>query len=87
MAPRKVANPRRSARYYRDNPEAREKKKKYDTARNAKPANRASRAEHNAERRDRGVYGQGGADMSRTRNGGFVAENPSTNRARNRGKK
>lgn len=87
MAPRKVANPRRSAKYYRDNPEAYKKKKAYDTAYGKKKAERADRAEHNKERRRRGVYGKGGGDMSRTKNGGFVSENPSTNRARNRGKK
>lgn len=87
MAPRKVANPRKSARNYRKNPASYEKKKAYDRKYNARPEERADRAEHNAERRRRGVYGKGGADMSRTKNGGFVAENPSTNRARNRGKK
>lgn len=86
MSPR-VKNPRRTARFYRDNPEARKKKAAYDKEYNARPAEKKDRAEHNAERRKRGVYGKGGADMSRTKNGGFVAENPSTNRARNRGKK
>lgn len=87
MAPRKVANPRRSAKYYRDNPEARAKKYKYDTEYGKKPAERKDRAEHNRARRKAGVYGKGGGDMSRTKNGGFVRENPSTNRARNRSKK
>jgi len=87
MAGRKVANPRRTAQYYRDNPEAYKRKLAYDKRYNAKPAERKDRAEHNAERRRRGVYGKGGGDMSRTKDGGFVSEKPSTNRARNRGRK
>lgn len=86
MSPR-VKNPRRTARYYAANPKARAVKAAYDKKYNARPEEKKDRAEHNAERRKRGVYGKGGADMSRTKNGGFVAENPSTNRARNRGKK
>jgi hypothetical protein len=87
MAPRKVASPRRSAKYYRDNPEARAKKKAYDTKFNEKPEQRAKRSELTTERRKRGIAGKGGKDMSHTRDGRIVAENPSTNRARNRGKK
>lgn len=87
MAPRKVANPRRTAKYYRENPEAYKRKLAYDRKYGARKSERDDRAEHNKERRRRGVYGRGGADMSRTKSGGFVAENPSTNRARNRGKK
>ena len=87
MAPRKVANPRKSARNYRKNPASYEKKKAYDRRYNARPEERADRAEHNRARRKAGVYGKGGDDMSRTKNGGFVREDPSTNRARNRGKK
>lgn len=84
---RKVANPRRTARYYAANPKARAVKAAYDKAYNARPAEIKDRSEHNKERRARGVYGKGGGDMSRTTNGGFVSENPSTNRARNRSKK
>lgn len=87
MAPRKVASPRRSAKYYRENADARAKKKTYDTKFNEKPEQRAKRSELTSERRKRGVAGKGGKDMSHTRDGRMVAENPSTNRARNRGKK
>jgi hypothetical protein len=87
MAPRKVASPRRSAKYYRENPEARAKKKSYDTKFNEKPEQRAKRSELTTERRKRGIAGKGGKDMSHTNDGRIVAENPSTNRARNRGKK
>ena len=87
MAPRRVANPRRSAKYYRDNPEARAKKAQTDKKFNKKPEQRAKRAELVDVRRERGVYGKGGKDMSHTRDGRIESEDPSTNRARNRGKK
>jgi hypothetical protein len=87
MAPRRVANPRRSAKYYRENPEARAKKAETDKKFNKKPEQRAKRAELTAVRREKGIDGKGGKDMSHTRDGRIEAEDPSTNRARNRGKK
>ena len=86
MSPR-VKNPRRTARFYRDNPESYKKKLAYDKKYNARPEERKDRAEHNRERRRRGIYGKGGPDMSRKKDGSFVAEDRSTNRARNRGRK
>lgn len=87
MAPPKIANPKKSAKAYRKNPEARARKAAYDTAYQSTPEARKSRAEHVAARRKAGIYGKGGPDMSRTRNGGFVKESASKNRARNRGRK
>jgi hypothetical protein len=87
MAPPKVKNPKRSAQYYRDNPDAREKKKKYDTKYHDNDSRREYRAELARERRKRGVMGKGGKDMSHTKDGKIVAESASKNRARNRGKK
>jgi hypothetical protein len=87
MAPRKAANPKKTAQYYRDNPEAREKKSETDKEFNKKPEQRKKRTELKQERRDRGVDGKGGKDMSHTKDGRIVAEDPSKNRARNRGKK
>jgi hypothetical protein len=87
MAPRKVANPRPTAKYYRSNSEARARKAEYDTTFGQKPAQRAKRAELAKERRKRGIMGKGGKDLSHTRDGRLVKENPSTNRARNRSKK
>ena len=87
MAPPKSKNPKESAKYYRDNPEARKKKAEYDTKFNKKPEQEKKRAELKKERRERGIDGKGGPDMSHTKDGRIVAENPSTNRARNRGKK
>lgn len=87
MAPPKVANPRASAKFYRENPEARAKKAKTDTKFNAKPEQKAKRAELAEARRERGLMGKGGPDLSHTKQGTLVRENPSTNRARNRGLK
>lgn len=83
MAPRRSKNPGRSARYYATNPEARRKKNAAQRKRNKTAANRKYRSELNAERRRRGVYGKGGADMSHTKSGKLVAESPKKNRARN----
>jgi hypothetical protein len=87
MAPPKVKNPKRSAQYYRDNPDARKKKAAYDTKYHDNDSRRAYRAELARERRKRGVMGKGGKDMSHTKDGKIVAESASKNRARNRGKK
>jgi len=87
MAPPKVSNPKRSARYYRSNLDARRKKAATDKKVNARPGQKAKRAELAKVRRERGVMGKGGKDMSHTKDGRIVAENASKNRARNRGKK
>ena len=83
MAPRKATNPGKSARYYAANPEAAAKKNAAQRKRNKTSANKAYRSELNAERRQRGVYGKGGDDMSHTKSGKLVAESPKKNRARN----
>jgi hypothetical protein len=87
MAPKPVTNPRKTARFYQANPEARKVKAKTDTAFNASSEQMAKRRELAIERRKRGVMGKGGADMSHTKDGRIVKENASSNRARNRGKK
>jgi hypothetical protein len=87
MAPPRVSNPKRSAKYYRSNPEARQKKAATDKKVNARPEQREKRSELTTERRRRGIAGRGGKDLSHTKDGKMVLENPSKNRARNRGKK
>jgi hypothetical protein len=87
MAPSKATNPKKTAKYYDENPEAKAKKDSYNKDFNKKPEQKAKRSELVQERRDRGVYGKGGKDMSHTKDGKIVAESPSTNRGRNRGKK
>lgn len=73
----------KTSKYYAENPEAAEKRRVYQRKRNKLEEQKQYRAEHNKERRDRNVYGKGGKDMSKTRDGRFVAESPSKNRARN----
>jgi len=87
MAPPKVPKPKRSAKYYRDNPEARRKKAEYDTKFQSKPSQKKAKRERAKFRREKGVMGKGGKDASHTRSGKMVLENASKNRARNRGKK
>ena len=87
MAPRKASNPKKTAQYYRDNPESKEKKDAYNKEYNKKPDQRAKRSELKQARRDRGMDGKGGPDLSHTKDGKLVKEDPSKNRARNRGKK
>jgi hypothetical protein len=83
MAPKPSTSPGRSARFYRDNPEARAKKNAAQRRRNKHPLAIKYRTELKAERRKRRIYGKGGADMSHTKDGQMVAEDPKTNRARN----
>lgn len=56
----------RSAKYYRDNPEARGKKAETDKEINSRPEQRSKRSELVKIRRNNGTYGKGGADMSHT---------------------
>lgn len=86
MAPPRAKNPKRSAQYYRDNPEARKKKAEYDTKYHDTPTRRKYRAELAQERRDRGIMGKGGKDVSHKKDGSTTLESPSKNRAR-KGKK
>jgi len=87
MAPRPTSKPRATASYYRSNAKARARKAETDDKVNARPEQKAKRRELAKERRARGMMGNGGADLSHTRSGKLVRENPTTNRARNRGKK
>ena len=89
MAPKRkpLSQLRRSARNYRLNPKSRLKKNAAQRTRNKTTENKKYRAELNRARRKSGEYGKGGKDFSHTKSGRLVRENPSTNRARNRGKK
>ena len=89
MAPRELpsSEKRKSAKYYEENPEARKKKNATTSKNNRKPEQRAKRTELKQARRDRDMDGKGGDDLSHTKTGKLVKENPSANRARNRGKK
>ena len=69
----------RTAKYYRDNPEARAKRQAYQKEYDKKPRQRKRRAKLVQARRDRGIYGKGGKDVSHTKNG-LVLKDPSVNR-------
>lgn len=73
----------RTARYYRSNPKAREKKKEYDTKYHSTAKRREYRSELNKENRRRKTYGNGdGKDVSHKKNGKTFLESQSKNRAR-----
>ena len=78
---------KKSAKNYRDNATARRNKRRYDTERNKSPEAVAYRVKHTKARRARNIDGKGGKDLSQTTKGTFVREDPSKNRARNRGRK
>ena len=89
MAPKKLplSKLKKSARNYRKNPLSRIKKNSSQRKRNKLKINKLYRAELNRARRKAGVYGKGGKDFSHTKSRKLVRENPSKNRARNRGRK
>ena len=89
MAPKKLPynKLRKSARNYRKNPLSRAKKNAAQRKRNRLKVNKLYRAELNRARRKAGAYGKGGKDFSHTKSGSLIREDPSKNRARNRGKK
>jgi len=74
---------KKTQKYYNENPEAKKKKQEYDTKYHSTPERRAYRGALVKARRDAGVYGKGGNDMSHTKGGNIVSENKSKNRARN----
>jgi len=63
-------------------PKALAHKRKYETEYESTPARKKYRRELESERRKRGVAGKGGKDMSHTKRGTIVPEDPHTNRAR-----
>jgi hypothetical protein len=72
---------KKSAEYYKKNPESYAKKLAYDKQHNAKPEQRAKRAELVKVNRDRKTYGNGdGKDASHTSKG-IVMKKASVNRA------
>lgn len=83
MAPKLTSTPGRSAKYYRENPDARAKKNKAQRKRNKSPLAIKYRVDLKRERRKRGIDGEGGPDMSHTNEGTLVAESPKKNRSRN----
>ena len=82
MAAKRKVKVKSTAKYYRENPEARAKKAKYDTAYHSTPERKEYRRKLAKARRKAGVMGKGGKDMSHTKSGKLVREDASTNRAR-----
>lgn len=87
MAPPRLKSVKKTAQFYRNNPEAKKKKAATDKKFNSKPEQKEKRRELSKERSKRGIMGKGGKDLSHTKSGGLVLEDPRKNRARNRGKK
>jgi len=71
----------KSARYYRRNKKARDKKKSYDTTYHATPERRKYRSKLNVERRKRGLRGDP-RDLSHGKDGSLTLESKSSNRRR-----
>lgn len=71
----------RTAKYYRDNPEARKKRLEYQKKYNKKKREIEKRVSLNRENRRRGTYGNGdGLDVSHMSNGKTKLEKASKNR-------
>ena len=71
---------KKTAKYYASHPEARAKKKSYDSKLNKKPEQVKKRVEANRANRKAGTYGNGdGIDMSHTKKG-IVKKKQSVNR-------
>ena len=76
-----MASLSKSARYYRRNKSARDKKKAYDTTYHKTPERRKYRSDLNVERRRRGLRGDS-RDLSHKKDGSLTLENRKSNRGR-----
>ena len=75
--------PGRTARYYKENPEARKRRLEYQSEYNKSDAQVAKRVELNRENRKRGTYGdKNGMDLAHTKRG-YVMKRASANRGDN----
>ena len=82
MAAKRKVKVRKTAKYYRNNPDARQKKAAYDTEYHSTPQRKKYRRKLAKARRKAGLMGKGGKDMSHTKGGKLVVEDRSKNRAR-----
>ena len=74
----------RSAKYFQNNKEAREKKNAYNKEYHSTEERKSYRAGLNKANKDAGTYGnKDGKDRSHTKSGNTVSESQSKNRARN----
>jgi hypothetical protein len=75
--------PGRTARYYKENPEARKRHVEYQKEYNKSDAQVSKRVELNRENRKRGTYGdKNGMDLAHTKRG-YVMKRASENRGDN----
>ena len=72
----------KTAKYYRENPEAREKRNAYQRAYNKTEEAKKHRAECNAGRKELGLKKGDKRDASHTKSGKMVAEDRVKNRSR-----
>jgi len=73
---------KKTAKYYRDNHEARERKNEYQKEYNKKPSEVKKRVELNKHNREKGTYGNGDDLDASHMKGGIRFERASRNRAR-----
>jgi hypothetical protein len=72
----------KSAKYYQDNPDARKKKKEYDSEYHSTSSRREYRSELNKINREKGTYGNGdGKDAAHTSKTKTRMQSQSKNRA------
>ena len=84
MAPRRAKNPGKTSRYYKSSKvkKSYEKQKKKQKKINGTPAKKAYRRELSRKRRELGIMGKGGKDLSHKGRGQLTLESVKTNRAR-----
>lgn len=73
----------KTSKYYASNPAARKKRVAQQRKINDRPEEKERRRKLAADRRERGVMGKGGKDVSHKKNGKTFLEDRSKNRARN----
>lgn len=73
----------KTSKYYASNPAARKKRVAQQRKINDRPDEKERRRKLAADRRERGVMGKGGKDVSHKKNGKTFLEDRSKNRARN----
>ena len=83
MARARVSNPGKTAKYYAKNPKAREKKNAYMRDYNKSKARISYRSKLNTARREAGIYGKGGPDMSHDSKGNLKKQYVKINRGNN----
>jgi len=76
-----MAGNSKTAKFYRDNPDAKKKHNDYNKKYHSTPERKEYKRELSRENRKRDGFGDG-KDLSHTKKGGYTMESPSTNRGR-----